>query len=253
MDPATYTGDLRGTHFIDADLSGSIFTRSNLSGIIARAAELGGAELDAPWLLEPGNVLLINGVDVVPLIDTELNRRFPGRELRSAPSRKGLHDAWFTVERAWDEAVARVQSMPSDTPDVSIAGEWSFAQTLRHLVMAIDTWLGRAILEREDAYHPIGQPNHEYATDGYDPSVFSESDPSFARVLEVRGERNAMVRDYLDAITDDDLDGERRNPWGPDHRVTVRGCLHTILEEHWEHLRFATRDLDAIEAGSRSS
>jgi hypothetical protein len=31
----------------------------------------------------------------------------------------------------------------------------------------------------------------------------------------------------------------------------VRSCLHVILEEHWEHLRFALRDLDAI--GSASS
>jgi hypothetical protein len=28
-------------------------------------------------------------------------------------------------------------------------------------------------------------------------------------------------------------------------------CLHTILEEEWEHHRYAVRDLDAI--GSRSS
>jgi hypothetical protein len=28
----------------------------------------------------------------------------------------------------------------------------------------------------------------------------------------------------------------------------VRSCLHTILEEEWEHLRYATRDLDALDS-----
>jgi hypothetical protein len=27
----------------------------------------------------------------------------------------------------------------------------------------------------------------------------------------------------------------------------VRKCLHVILEESWEHLRFALRDLDAMQ------
>jgi hypothetical protein len=38
------------------------------------------------------------------------------------------------------------------------------------------------------------------------------------------------------------------NPWAPDHPETVLSCLHTILEEEWEHHRYAVRDLDAIEA-----
>ena len=30
--------------------------------------------------------------------------------------------------------------------------------------------------------------------------------------------------------------------------LDVRACLHVILKEEWEHLRYASRDLDAIEA-----
>ena len=33
-------------------------------------------------------------------------------------------------------------AMPRETVDVSVDGEWSFAQTLRHLVFATDVWLG---------------------------------------------------------------------------------------------------------------
>ena len=57
-----------------------------------------------------------------------------------------------------------------------------------------------------------------------------------------------MVREFLAGQTESDLDGMRSNPWAPDYDETVRSCLHTILEESWEHHRFATRDLDAIEA-----
>jgi hypothetical protein len=36
----------------------------------------------------------------------------------------------------------------------------------------------------------------------------------------------------------------------PEYEETTRSCLHVILEEEWEHHRFAERDLDAIEARS---
>jgi hypothetical protein len=101
----------------------------------------------------------------------------------------------------------------------------------------------------EAPYHPIGQPNAEYEADGHDPSVFSSEHPSHAEVLEVRVERMAMVRDYLAGVTAEQLAESRANPWAPDYTETVAHCLHTILEEEWEHMRFAIRDLDAIEAG----
>ena len=42
----------------------------------------------------------------------------------------------------------------------------------------------------------------------------------------------------------------RKNPHDPDYQETTLSCLHVILEEEWEHHRFAVRDLDAIEATS---
>ena len=117
--------------------------------------------------------------------------------------------------------------MPAGTVDVSVDGEWSFAQTLRHLVMATDTWLGRAILEIDQPYHPIGQPNVEYETDGYDMSVFSTATPSYAEVLEVRAGRVAMVRDFLATVTDDELAEAAQEPVGP----RVRGD-HPVVPAH---------------------
>ena len=66
-------------------------------------------------------------------------------------------------------------------------------------------------------------------------------------VLAARADRAAMVRDFLATVTDEVLDEERRNPHNPEEAETVRSCLHVILEESWEHLRFALRDLDAID------
>ncbi len=246
----TFTGadDLRGARFEGADLSGARFVGASLVRAVMRGVDVEDAEIDAPWLFD-GSRFLVNGVDVAPLVDAQLDDRFPGRALRRAADPAGLRAAWAAVEGAWAAALDRVESMPEGTVDVSVDCEWSFAQTLRHLVMATDTWLRRAILGVEQPFHPIGQPNDEYETDGHDMSVFSEPTPSWNRVREVRAGRVAMVRDLIATVTTDELAAERRNPWAPQYPETTLSCLHTILGEEWEHLRFALRDLDAIEAG----
>jgi len=249
---ATFTGseDLEGAEFVDANLRGARFRRSDLSGVVMRAVDMRGADIDAPWLGRGESFFHVNGVDVVPLVDAELNRRFPGRADRRAADPDGLRAAWAALERTWAATLERTAAMPAGTVDVSVGGEWSFAQTLRHLVMATDTWLGRAILGIDQPYHPIGEPNAEYETDGYDMSVFATAAPSYADVLEVRAGRVAMVRDFLAAVTSDDLAATRKNPWAPEYPATILSCLHVILNEEWEHHRYAVRDLDAIDATS---
>ncbi len=249
---ATFTGsdDLQGAEFIDANLHGARFRRADLSGVVMRAVDVRRADIDAPWLFRGESFLRVNGVDVIPLIEAELNRRFPGRAGRRATDPDGLRAAWAALERTWAATLQRVAAMPAGTVDVSVGGEWSFAQTLRHLVMATDTWLGRAILGTGQPFHPIGQPNAEYETDGNDMSVFAEVAPSYADVLEVRAGRVATVRDFLATVTSDDLAAARKNPWAPEYPETILSCLHVILGEEWEHHRYAVRDLDAIDAMS---
>ena len=243
------TDDFTKATFVDVSLRGARFVRSDLSGAVMRGVEVGGADIDAPWLFDGGNFLRVNGVDVAPFVEAELNRRFPGRAERRAADPDGLRAAWAALERTWQATLERVAAMPAGTVDISVDGEWSFAQTLRHLVMATDTWLGRAILEIRQPYHPIGQPNAEYEPDGYDMSVFSTATPSYAHVLEVRAGRVAMVRDFLTTVTEAGLSADRKHPWGPWLTVTTLSCLHTILDEEWEHHRYAVRDLEAIESG----
>jgi hypothetical protein len=232
--------------FVAQDLRGAQFVGCDLSGAVMRGVDVARAEIDSPWLLEEGGSLRVNGVDVVPFVDRELNRRFPGRAMRRAGDPDGLRSAWAALERTWAATLERVAEAPPGTVDVSVDGEWSFAQTLRHLVMAIDTWLGRAILEKEQPYHPLGQPNDDYETDGYDMSVFSTGIPAYADVLEVRAGRVAMVREFLAGVTAEELTTPRRNPWAPEHPETTLSCLHTILEEEWEHHRYAVRDLEMV-------
>ncbi len=247
---ATFTrsDDLRAAEFIEANLRGARFVRADLSDVVMRAVDIQGADIDAPWLFESHSVLHVNGVDVVPLVEAELNRRFVGRAERRAPDPDGLVAAWDALERTWAATVERVAAMPAGTVDISVGGEWSFAQTLRHLVMATDTWLGRAILEIERPFHPIGEPNAEYESDGNDMSVFATTTPSYAEVLQVRAGRVAMVREFLATVTAEDLTGTRRNPHDLRYPETVLSCVHVILGEEWEHHRYAVRDLDAIEA-----
>jgi hypothetical protein len=231
--------DLKGAEFVEVNLRGARFIESDLSGIVMRGVDVQAGDIDAPWLGTADASLIVNGVDVVPFIDAELNRRFPGRENRRATDPDGLRAAWAQVEQAWMSARERADAMPAGTVDESVDGEWSFAQTQRHLVHATDLWIGSAVMELEDPFHPLGLKY--LGTD--DPDVKA---PPYADVLEARADRVAMVRDLIAATTPAELDAPRKNPHNPEHPQTVRSCLHVILEEEWEHLRFATRDLDIL-------
>jgi hypothetical protein len=247
---ATFTrsDDLQGAEFVDADLRGARFVGADLSGVVMRGVDVQRADIDAPWLFDGESFLRVNGVDVIPLVEAELNRRFPGRARRRAGDPDGLRAAWAALERTWAATLERVAAMPAGTVDVSVGGEWSFAQTLRHLVMATDVWLRRAILGIEQPFHPIGLAYAGAEDDGLDMSIFATVTPSYAEVLEVRAGRVAMVRDFLATVTPDVLAATRKNPWAPEHQETTLSCLHVILGEEWEHHRYAVRDLDAIEA-----
>ena len=244
----TRSDQLRGAEFVDTDLHGARFVRADLSGVVMREANVDGADIDAPWLYD-GTFFRVNGVDVIPFVEAELNRRFLGRADRRVGDPAGLCAAWSTLERTWAATLARVEGMPAGTVDISVGGEWSFAQTLRHLVLATDVWLRRAILAVEQPFHPLGIAGAGAEDEGLDMSIFTTVTPAYAEVLEARAGRVTMVRDFLAGVTPDELATTRQNPWAPEYPETTLSCLHVILEEEWEHHRYAIRDLDAIEQG----
>jgi hypothetical protein len=244
----TRSDDLQAAEFVGTDLHGARFIEANLSGVVMRGVEVRSVDIDAPWLSNGESFFRVNGIDVIPFVEAELNRRFPGRADRRAAGPEGLRAAWTAIERTWAATLERVAAMPPGTVDVSVGGEWSFVQTLRHLVLATDVWLGKAILEIEQPFHPAGLAGVGAEDDGLDMSIFTTVPPSYPEVLEVRAGRVAMVRDFLATVTSDDLTATRANPWDPAYRESTLSCLHVILEEEWEHHRYAVRDLDAIEA-----
>jgi len=51
----------------------------------------------------------------------------------------GFGEAWDILERLWDRTVERARRLPADLLHESVDGEWSFTETLRHLVFATDS------------------------------------------------------------------------------------------------------------------
>ncbi|MGL4174685.1 MAG: hypothetical protein ACRCSN_01305 [Dermatophilaceae bacterium] len=79
--------------------------------------------------------------------------------------------------------------MPPGTVDVQVDGEWSFSQTLRHLVMAIDLWLRQSILGVEQPFHPLGLLGPFAEEEGFDMSVLATTEPTWDEVPGARASR----------------------------------------------------------------
>ena len=94
----THSDDLRGATFEGVDLRGARFVEPDLSGVVVRGAQVEGLDVDAPWLSDGDAPVLVNGVDVRGFVEAELDRRFPGRELRRAADPEGLRVAWAALE-----------------------------------------------------------------------------------------------------------------------------------------------------------
>lgn len=233
------TKEFEAAEFVRASFKGATFRSCDVSGVTMRSVDVGGLDIDSHDLFFGS--LFVNGVDVVPFVDAELNRQFPGRELQKAQTPEGLRDGWVAVQTAWQTAVA---GTPPELVDAHVEDEWSLAQTLRHLVLATDAWLRGAILGIEQPFHELGQIFTGAAEMGFDMSIFRVDAPSFDEVLAVRAERQQLVTDFLATATPELLAEEREDPWGGgDWRPTVGDCIRVILEEEWAHLRYIRRDL----------
>jgi hypothetical protein len=238
MTTSSGTRDFEGATFVRTSFKGATLRHSDVSGVTMRSVDVDGLDIDSHDLFMGS--LVVNGVDVVPLVDAELNRQFPGRELQKAQTPEGLREGWVAVQGAWASTVA-------DTPlrlvDAHVEDEWSLAQTLRHLVLATDTWLRGGIMRVEQPFHEIGQIFTGAAEMGFDTSIFRVDPPTYDEVLDVRAERQQMVTDFLATVTPELLAEERDDPWGFDWKPTVGDCVRVILEEEWAHLRYVRRDL----------
>ncbi|WP_425954769.1 DinB family protein [Xylanimonas sp. McL0601] len=248
----TADDDLRGARFRLANLTGARFDQSYLTGVLMRGVDLSGADID-------GDIrgLVLNGVEVAPLVEAELNRRLPGREWRRSLDPAEQLQAFDAAQREWAAAIARATARP-ELRDAHVDGEWSISQTLRHLVMATDGWLRHGVQRMPDAFSPIGVPFTEWEDRAAELGMDPTATPSWDEVLAERADRVAQVRDFLAAATPEEFAAPAPGlpPWHEDspeeyrRRMTVGRCLGVIGNEEWEHLRYAVRDLDTIEAGT---
>ena len=144
---------------------------TDFSGLTLRDCLLRGTRFANAWVEDvsiTGMVsgLVVNGVDVTAYVDSELDRQYPERrQAREAATAEELRAAWGRISELWSETVARAERLPEAARFERVDGEWSIAETLRHLVFATDAWAGRTILDRESPFHPLGLSHTEYPRD----------------------------------------------------------------------------------------
>ena len=135
-----YSGDLAGSVFWGADMKGSLFRDVDLTGTRISHAWLVDIEIDA--LVEG---FVVNGVDVTAYVN-ERDPWYPLRTMLTPTDPAGMRATWAALEAVWAPVIARVQAMPDEEAHRSVNGEFSFVETLRHLLMAMDKWFTHPVL-----------------------------------------------------------------------------------------------------------
>ena len=238
--------EFEGAQFVDLSMAGASFREVDLTGARMSGVLLMNADIDGAI-----NGLRINGVEVPPLIEAELDRLYPER-LRLRPTTpEGMRDAVDVIEGLWQATVRRASALPEEAVHRSVDGEWSLAQTIRHTIFVVDAWFGNATALRPAPFHPIGLPA-TFTTDGADFGIDDSAEPSFGEILAVRAERIADLRAYLADVTQEELDRVRgpnslRAVPAPGERTATQ-CLRVIFSDEWAHVQFANRDLAVLEA-----
>lgn len=110
--------DLRGSTFREVDLRDSHFREVWFGNVVMRGVALVDVDIDG----EIDN-LRINGVDVVPLVEAELDRLMPDRLKMRPTDADGFREAWAIAERLCTVDRAQRLTCPSTV--------WSRTQTCR--------------------------------------------------------------------------------------------------------------------------
>jgi hypothetical protein len=230
--PEEFEGDLAGSVFWGADLSGATFRDVNLTDAKVSHAWLVNVNVDA----HVDNVV-INGVDITAYVN-ERDPWYPLRAMLRPSDPEAMRATWSLLETEWATLITRVKALGEAAAHESVNGEWSFVQTLRHLVFAIDKWFTAPVLGA--GFDPIGLPNSGSVGFAW-PGLQYDVTPSMADALAVRADRSRRFRAYLSTVTAADfptsVDVLENGP------RPVQECLYTVFEEEFWHLRYAHRDL----------
>ena len=238
----------RGARLVAADLRGARFTDCDLTGVTIRDGWLVNVNISG-YLRN----VMVNGVDVTDFVNAELDRQHPERvQFREGQTADDIRALWDTIERLWAQATERVARLPVTAVDQQVNEEWSYAQTLRHLIFITDAWASRTVLDEERPYHPLGLPQSWYpAEDSAALGIDLTAQPGYDEILAARADRMALIRRIVADLTDDSLGRPCRRspaPGYPDEKRTVIDCVAVVMDEEIEHYRFAVRDLALLEA-----
>lgn len=176
----------------------------------------------------------------------ELDRAHPER-LRLRPATLAdTREAMDLVDEMWAPTLDRARRLAPEKLHARVDGEYSFVETLRHLLFAGDAWIQRMVMAVADPFHPWGVPPNLPA------DAPPDTGPGLDAVLAVRQARAASVRAHVATLSDDDLRVRVGGPWDPpdlpdERRARVIDCFRVVFREEWWHHEFATRDLAALE------
>lgn len=178
----------------------------------------------------------------------ELDRAHPERIRLRPRNLAETREALDFVDDMWGGTLDRARRLPRGKLHARVDNEYSFVETLRHLLFAGDAWLQRMVLGVADPFHPWGVPPD------LPEDAPPDTGPSLEEVLPVREARAATVRAHLATLSEDDLRVRVGGPWDPpdlpiEHRARVIDCFRVIFREEWWHHQFATRDLAVLERG----
>jgi hypothetical protein len=209
-----------------------------------------------PWL----EGLTINGIEIAPLLEAELDRRHPERlHLRGLETIEQVRAAYPHVEAMWAPTIEWARSLPEAVLHQRVDGEFSFVETLRHLVFATDAWIRRLALGQDDPFHALAKafPHDDgcWSVDGTAPwataGIDLDADPSLDEVLVARAENFALIRRTLDERDEAWLQSTPAPPQTPGYppgteERSVLRCFRSNVNEEWWHHRFACRDLAVL-------
>jgi hypothetical protein len=182
--------------------------------------------------------ILVGGVAVhAPVTKRQAERVVPLGLLADEPA--ALLDAWTRVEQMWSLTLTQALRLPAGELDERVNGEWSFLETLRHLVMVTDGWIGGAVQGNPSPYHPLGIPP-DFIKDGDRLGLDLVAEPGVDEVLGCRMQRMAQVQDAIRQTTSDELGRMCSSRAG---QFTVLGAYQVVIFEEWAHNQYAIRDL----------
>lgn len=227
-----FEGDLADAVFWGADLRGATFRDVDLTGARISHALVVDVEVDAFI-----DKVVINGVDVTSYVN-EHDRWYPLRAMLRPQNSDEMRATWVALQSEWSATIAQAQELGESKANESVNGEFSFVETVRHLVFAIDKWFTVPVLG--GSFDAIGLPN-KGSRDFPWPNLDYSLQPSLADALAVRAERSERFAAFVDSVAESDLDRTIDVLENGPH--PLRECLWTVFEEEFWHNRYAARDL----------